>query len=63
MSEEETDAFKEHNNNFIDYIRKTDMIEGSYYITMYNTFNASHYTFTEFTDIQPTKDQAQADTQ
>ena len=59
MSEAEIEAFKDHNNRFIDYIKKTDMIEGNYYIHMYNNFNASQYSFTEFTEIKATKDSAQ----
>ena len=41
MGDEEIDAFKEHNNRFVDYIRKTDMIDGNYYINMYNNYGAS----------------------
>ena len=41
----------EHYNLFIEYIKKTDMMQGSYYLNMYNTFNDCRYCFNDFKEI------------
>ena len=61
MGEREAEAYKEHYNLFIDYIKKTDMMQGNYYLNMYNTFNDCQYSFTEFSDLKVTTDTSHQD--
>lgn len=39
MDEKEIEEHQAHYNLFIEYIRKTDMMQGNYYLHMYNNFN------------------------
>ena len=48
MNEKQTEEHQAHFNLFIEYIRKTDMMQGSYYMQMYNNLNEVQYSFSEF---------------
>ena len=51
MDEKGTEEHQAHFNLFIEYIRKTDMMQGSYYMQMYNNFSEVQYSFGEFPKI------------
>ena len=58
LSESDIEEQKQHYNQFIEYIKKTDMMQGNYYLNMYNNFNEQIYRFTDNNQEaqQPSKD-------
>ena len=62
MNEKETEDHQAHYNLFIEYIRKTDMMQGSYYMHMYNSYTEVQYCFDEYLPIKNDKETVAAAT-